>query len=223
MATIEKKRYLQELCVHGFFRIYCTHDIPDVLKQLVLSFYSIIFDEWNKDLSHQSWRINNDTGDIIATAKNGWCNAFGSLIITKGNIQTWKLRISNESVRLRAVFFGISQIKERTESINTRLSHFCTTGWKAAGYGFYSWTGEKQTNLESGYIRKDYGGTWDHNDIVTMTLDMTGEKDEHYGVLSYKLNEEDLGPAFEKIDINGEFRLAVCVFHLDNIQLICNT
>ena len=44
------KGYLQELCVYGFFRLYGTIDIPDVLKQLCLSFYLIVFDEWNKQL-----------------------------------------------------------------------------------------------------------------------------------------------------------------------------
>ena len=50
-----------------------------------------------------------------------------------------------------------------------------------------------------------------------MTLDMTGGE---FGVLSYKMNDKDLGPAFDKIDMNGEYRMAVSIFHDDNLQLI---
>ena len=84
-------------------------------------------------------------------------------------------------------------------------------------YAFYSYDGRIQitrTGKEKCIDR--YGRSWDRNDIITMTLDMTGDK----GKLLYKKNNDDYGPAFQGIDVSKEFRLGVCIYFNDNLQLI---
>ena len=113
-----RKQYLQELCVYGFIRTYFNHDIPDELKRLCLSMYLIVFDSWDVDLSHESFEVVNESGDLIANGNETsnepnlgerWRNAFGTLVIKKGDIKTWKIQITNKNPRAknekRAVFY----------------------------------------------------------------------------------------------------------------------
>ena len=49
-----------------------------------------------------------------------------------------------------------------------------------------------------------------------MTLDMTGNK---YGTLSYTINDENYGIAFDKIDIDKEYCMIVKLYPYDKVQL----
>ena len=108
--------YLQELCVYGFIRIYCKIDIPDVLKQLCLAMYLITIDKWSKQLSHTSFKINQENGHICPSkTSGGWKHAFGSVVVKKGEIMTWSIKITNESTEQynnRAVMYGIKYFRK---------------------------------------------------------------------------------------------------------------
>ena len=224
------KMYLQELCVYGFIRMQCISDIPDALIQIILSMYLMVFDEWNKELSNKWWRIDNKTGQIIANGNSvdkyeerEWKHAFGSFIIKKGEINVWKLRITNKNPRNganRAVFVGIINAEQNESHIKR---YFCAHSMNNSviGYGFYSYSGRKESSREVNKYRYKIGGyggyAWDRNDIVTMTLDMTGTK---YASLSFKVNDKDFGVAFQEIDINLEYRMVIAVYYEDDIQLL---
>ena len=118
--TRARSKELQELSVYGFIRR--SLEVPDDLKQLCFSFYLILMDKWNEEISHSSLKINNDTGDLIARSYSDHRNAFGSFIIRKGDIQTWKIKITNDNPSdnvavNRAVLFGII-------SFNKMKNHF---------------------------------------------------------------------------------------------------
>ena len=215
-------KYLQELCVYGFIREYCNIDIPDVLKELCLSLYLIVIDQWNKKLSHKTFAIDEASREIFSTVTGGRRHAFGSLIIGKGEIMIWSIKITNDNPQRhdnnRAVMFGISNTSE-IDNWNEKSGayHFCDTEFNGSGYGYYAWTGYTHTSLRA--ERNPYGPSWDKDDIITMTLDMTGKK---YGVLSYAINGKDLGVAFDDIDIDGNYRMSVCMHSKDSLQLVEN-
>ena len=181
-------QYLQELFVYGYIRKYCNIDIPDVLKRLCLSFYLITIDKWNKELSHTSFVIDEENKEIstpkISVVSGEWRHAFGSFIIQKGEIMTWSIKITNDNPQkhfaARAVMYGISNSSAQDDwNKKSGAIHFCDTEFNGCGYGYYAWTGSTQTSLKAN--RNPYGLSWDKDDIITVTLDMTGKK---YGVLS---------------------------------------
>ena len=93
-CTLEEKQRLQMLTVYGYIRSVCHMDIPDVLKDICLLFYLIVYDKWNPQTCHQGIKINED-GDIIERAGmvlTRWINAFGTLIVKKGDIQSWIIK-----------------------------------------------------------------------------------------------------------------------------------
>ena len=66
---------------------------------------------------------------------------------------------------------------------------------------------------------KQYGRKWIRDDVITMRLDMTGE----YGVLSYEFNEpiyEDLGMAWDDLDVNETYCLGVWIGNPNTVQLM---
>ena len=81
------------LTVYGYIRSMCHMDIPDVLKDICLLFYVIVYDKWNPETCHQVIKINED-GNVIETefGSYGWMNAFGTLIVKKGDIQSWIIK-----------------------------------------------------------------------------------------------------------------------------------
>ena len=59
------------------------------------------------------------------------------------------------------------------------------------------------------------------NQIVSMTLNMTEHKNNYgFATLSFKVDNEDLGIAFDSIDIRKEYIMAISVFHPCSIQLL---
>ena len=120
---------LQKLLVYGYLREGV--DIPDAVKQICLSFYLILSDKWNKKISNWLWKIDNKTGDIIAIGNgNGVIrHAFGSLVITKGDIQTWIIKITNNAPNM--VIIGIIEYKSDDQSFyqNMIYNAFCEMEW----------------------------------------------------------------------------------------------
>ena len=56
------------------------------------------------------------------------------------------------------------------------------------------------------------------NDVIWMTLDMASYNE--YGLLLYQVNDKDFGIAFDKIDINKTYRMALSLKFGDELQLL---
>ena len=56
-----------------------------------------------------------------------------------------------------------------------------------------------------------------NDDVIAMTLDMSGDK---YATLSYKINEVDYGNAFEEINIEESYSMAIRTWNPTDIQLL---
>ena len=120
----------------------------------------------------------------------------------------------------RAFKFGIMKYNPgHTEFYKSMDSYFTNDSGDynyPTAFAFYSFNGNAQTNLPD----QDYSSAYadvecNKNDVLTMTLDLSGEN----GILSYKWNDKDLGVAFDIIDVNQQYCMVVCVYHNDTFRL----
>ena len=213
-ACMEK---MQELSVYGFIRRY--YEIPDDLKQLCLSFILILRDLWKEERSHSCVKINNETGEGITTGSSHHKNVFGSFIIRKGDMQTWKMKITNARRGPRSVLFGIITYKQNELSFYKHMmGNFidaCEYSCELHAYSWDSWDGVTLCS-DSKHSQRKYG----QNEIISMTLDLTENRNKKNGTLSYTLNHKPLGVMIDDIDINQEYCMAVALFFDDSLQLL---
>ena len=127
------------------------------------------------------------------------------------------MKMGRKKNEKRAVFYGICQADKFHENGQGLQTYFCDVNLQDMGvsYAFYSYDGRTETTAPEPCPHR-YGRSWDRNDIITMTLDMTGGKVR----LGYKKNNDDYGSAFENIDINKGYCMAVCIYFNDNLRLI---
>merc|ERR1712228_251396 len=201
----------------------CTAELPDDLKNMCLSFYLILIDRWNHVKSDKGFEINNNDNNSLILRGNGypfkWRHAFGSTIICKGEIRIWRLTITNDhpnkDIPFRTCMFGIYDVNQERIQVNDRGFTDAYNGW-----AFYAYDGDKihGNGSEKKRMRVHYAKGWDKYDIVTMTLDMTAKKSE-YGILSFKINEQDYGIAYDNLPIDGNYSMAVSMYYKEDLQL----
>ena len=219
----KEKQRLAELCVYGFIRLYClTCSIPNDLQRLCLLMYLDVFDRWNTKISDDGLEFDTNANTVKKTADGGnWKHGFGHLVIIKGDIQTWKIKISNDgqsSETVRNVLFGIIEYNETEQYKVGPLKPFC---WEDGGAAFYAADGKKvSTHYGTNKFGNGYGKKWGKDDIITMTLDMTNNNDKEHGILSFKVNDTDYGIAFDTIDINKQYSMVIALYYQDEIQII---
>ena len=90
---------------------------------------------------------------------------------------------------------------------------------RADAYGF--WGGYLNCTGSYKWFKK-CGAACPKNNILSMTLDLTETEDKKLGTLSFMINNKSFGNknAFENIDINKQYCMALAVFDDDNFQLI---
>eukprot|EP01084_Bolivina_argentea_P026438 49181_1 len=227
MSCKQNQHHLAELTVYGFIRTQCSkkQEMPTVLKEICVSMYLIIHDKWSPNTSHSAFDINDNSNVLKVKKENNtsdWINAFGKLIVRKGEIQTWNIRIMNgnfsdhESRANRVVMFGIIEMQSISHnSLNTNF--FCNYDMHDIhSYAYYSFDGDS-FHCQKG--RTDYGEKWDKDDLITMTLDMTETDNKKFGILSFKKNGIYQGIFANDIDMNREYCMALSIVYEDEIEL----
>ena len=201
-----------ELCVYGYIRRYCIScQLPDALIQLCTLMFFVNIDTWNisgEFLPCAFYDIGKE--NRLATRKKlGWSNwkvIFGTFIVTKGEIQTWKLLADATSHRKAVV--GVIDLNAR--GICEGYFPSAQGSYDAFGLSLESKTPVK-TGMNTSYFRMVSMERVREADKIEMTLNMTVNDNKKYGTLSFKLNEEDLGIAYDNLDIEKEYCLAVSV------------
>ena len=99
---------------------------------------------------------------------------------------------------------------------------FCATR-NQSGIGYYGGTGRKYIGIKKEwnmrgyrYGGSDFGTAWIGEQVITITLDLTGEQ---FGILSMTKGDEDLGILDDKVDIKEEYCLAVAFMNKYTVQL----
>ena len=218
--TQKRQRLLKELLVYGYVRRETEKDqLPTELYHLCFLFYyqSILKDEWNASkLYTQCTELDQNENWIkrLGTAAGDYQyqEGFGTLHIKKGDIQQWRINVKKSETHYIHIGFGIwtvDKVQLSPRPLRDRESFL----WNGI---FLNAMGPTLSNRGTQEY-KVYGRKWTQDDVVTMTLDMTGDK---YGTLSYKINEEDLGVGWDKLDISETYCLAVWIGNPNTVQLM---
>lgn len=176
-------------------------------------------------------------------------NAFGKVEVTAGEVQQWSIKVLNDinanissnQYKATNVQFGIIRKDKisldmtfydeyRDKTVNSAF-----WGEEYRGYAYDSngsklgplrfektnpkWT---QYMMEEG---ENYGNAWGYKDTVTMTLDLTTnytDNGKQFGLLSFAVNGEDQGIAFDDIPIiHGEvYVMAISIYYHMEIELL---
>ena len=217
MSTVSKpkRQELDELCVYGWIRENCINfEMPMDLQKLCILMYVIIMDVWNTEIHTKNVIIDKDDNIANVCRGRGWQHAFGTYIIKKGMIMSWKFKVDgkrgfgtkrNSKRRAIAIFIGIWE----KDKISSNIESSYDGGFynkPNGGYAFYTYQGAiKHKNVHNTvqYAEKCYDG-----DIIKMILDMT-QKESENAVLSYEINDKSYGIAHDDIDIAKEYCLTV--------------
>ena len=197
---------------------------PSELIQECFSFYFILNDEWDYNkINPAVLTINKETNEIkcgIWNSPRGLPMPFGSITVGKGDIQSWKIRVIELSdisqehafIHKEFVFLGICEvsaaIKLKDDPEDKPFTYY--------GCGYASVHNLVVSGPEN--KSKEYGIEWKDGDIIEMILDMTHSE---YGVLSYKVNGEDQGIAWDDIDLSEEYCMALMVQQHTTVKIMC--
>ena len=219
MSAINKTKELeQNMTVYGYIRS-CNVAIPDVLIDLCLLFYLKLFDEWDSTmLSDERLKLDVEKGTVALVSDvmgGNYLDAFGSIILSKGDIQSWKFKCidtgeTKSKLPLR-IAIGIADV-EKLAACEIHGSFGAPT--RKIGIVYYG-TGKKFLSLY-GVSSKKYGSKWYYGEELIMTLDLTGDK---FGKISFKKDDEDFGVLYDKIDVNRQYRMGISMIRKCTIQL----
>ena len=197
------------LCVYGYVRECCSLYkilIPDELIQICFVLYFIKSDCWNALLGNaRDFEFKNENRIAKQVGNNGWTNLYGSIIVRKGDIQIWKLMRCCDDDLIHN--HGVLGIMASTHSKTISNAYFTKATKEAHAISMLTGTLQGSEYNKKSSWRHD-GSSIYKGDTITMTLDMTKEN----VTLSYKINEKDLGVAFNNIDIDKEYCLALSVY-----------
>ena len=214
-----------DLLVSGYLRLHCNHhkneNIPTDLEVLCHWMYNNLFaddieiehkmDEWRPGISHKQLEFIESCNTVTKSMWPNTCfNAFGTLVISKGMIKVWRLKLFSIDPDL---CFGIVDADRFEENKNKLFFD------EENSFGIYTKTGCKYQNkdpMKADYIDREC----EQNDLITMTLNMTGVNEEEFGILSYKINNMDYGVAFDNIDINKRYYMAISILNPTVAQLL---
>ena len=207
---INRKKHYAELCVSGFVRMYCAQSLgrhmPDDLQRLCVSMYFVLTDEWNTKISHEQLEFDITNNIVTSTVQSLWQETFGSMVVKKGEVKTWRLKMLSD---FPDAIIGIVD-KEKLV-----LNGFDTHSWVPSidtRYGMlYTMASDRDL------YGAPYGKRVRINHVIEMTLDMTGDE---YGRLSYKINDIDYGVAFDEIEIERGYNLAMRIGNDCSIQML---
>ena len=172
-------------------------------------------DSWSKHLSDPVFVIKEQ--ELSLAEDQNYPNAFGELVLIKNQFMEWTFEVT--STKLRFHIPAVIGIIEADKAKNDLDLDF--RGSEHPGMGFYLYTGKIYRHTGIDYVDKPlqlFAGQ--ETVAVKMTLDLTLSK----GILSYKTgrsNDEgkmefvDHGIAFDDIDANKSYRMAICFWERD--------
>ena len=223
------------LLVDGYVR-RISHDwdiyIPSEICSVIFEFYPKM-DKWDKALIETgALSVNDNTNTVTFTNVKEyiWKNAFG-----KHRIKPQKYVPSNTAYTKNGKYniihsWRIKIIKARLEIINIGIvicSRFdkirSAFNYKSDGYGIYVCHKTKYGPITSKYEninRGKMGLAFEEGDTVEVILLF---KDNDYGncCIGYRKNESEIEIAFDDLDVNEEYAVAVAMHQRgDCVQIV---
>ena len=200
-----------EMSVYGYIRRHYRHfnEFPLELLQLCLQLYFMAMDSWNALKSHNRFTFQDGLATVSAGLSHP--NAFGNLLLSKGDMMEWKFEICGPFPE--ATMIGIIDSDKAKPSMG---HYFASYKNENHGMAYFCYDGKKCSSKcrQSDYVDESIRAqvVAKHNKII-MILDMTGDK----GLLSFKTGKDsdnlddfiDHGVAFDDIDVSKTYCMAV--------------
>ena len=214
LSYSQEKRYKSELCVCGFIRTQClVENVPQALEELCVEMYFELMDQWDVEESHPGLKF--EANQIVLRPKEGtrcqWISAMGTIILSKGDIKTWRIKILQS---VKDICFGITDIESKNDAHENAsyVSHRLNSHGFGLDFGsLYSY------DENAGRDHINFAKPCEMNNIISMTVDMTGDE---FGIVSYACDDKDLGVAFKNIKMDKQYTMIVSFGRGDKIQLL---
>eukprot|EP01084_Bolivina_argentea_P301892 520972_1 len=211
-----------------------THDVPIGIKNLCVLYY-LETEQFGKHGDQLMILSSNgrEENDILETIELCYCSAYGTVIVDKkkhpDSIYKWTFRIKKEN-ESGLPCIGIVSIEGNDElpmnSTCFRLNHRNSSNQVTSNHKYYAW--QMDTNrLRSKEIDSSQLFFVQYNqaqrdlitdaDIIEMRINVKNK------TLKYYSNDKDFGIAFNNIDMNRQYCLAISVgfsYKADQIQII---
>ena len=217
MSSQSGKKLRDKLAVQGFIRENCESvAIPEELISLCFIMYFINIDQW---IPANKFELLGDSSIArrMETGSSAWNPIFGSILVKKGDIQTWKLkRCVNDKVADNEDddHFGLIGIID-INSVEQCDGFFSSHG----GYGLSVLSGNICA-YRTEDMNRGYSPAPGSQQIITMTLDLTVNEQKGKGTLSYKFDNIDQGVAVDSLDIDLTYCLAMSLCRYDAYEII---
>ena len=217
-----------ELLVFGFVKEFVTVAVPNDILLLLVVWLRIkdVIDETNSDKGIYVETIDGDNPYQKISRKNldwrgkkAYISALGTDIIEKGQTQTWKFKILSNDPS-----FVIGIIDNNNISLREVIGRFYYK--ELNGYALSTSSGLKYHGATIGE-RFEYAQQFkiELNYLITLTLDLSQEENAK-GIVKYiieppkkdqrfdvKMDGEHTNIAFDKVDIDKQYRLAVAFWY----------
>ena len=208
----ETQKIVQELTVHGYLRLNYNETFPRELMGVCVSFYLLLRENWSRIIRksgqpiHASEKANlldHANKCFVNTLSNKNIAAAGSLMISRGDFQTWTFKITEYNEN--GVIFGIHTILNDPNKYRF-------------GCGLNSATGKVSYGNKADKTSKEYCQPFGKGDIVEMVLNMRGNTE--YGSLSFKINGEKKGIATDIIGIDSEYYMRTALTPHSSVKIL---
>ena len=181
--------YIRQEFMQKYKDIYIPFSIIDIC--IVFSFMSFL---WDLDTKHKDFDANNHTLQVYHSKNTSIANIYSSTIMKEKSIYVFKIKLIGFCVSI----FGIVDSKCFANTLSDKVFAFDERN----AYGFGGRYGYK-------YMYRDctkYGDQPKRGDIIEMRFDKIN------GTLSYKINDKDLGVAWNGInnDLDYKFGAYAC-------------
>ena len=200
--------------VYGYIRKtfveeYKISNIPSIIIDLLIVFSYLVF-EWDLETKHENVVADNDTLSVKLASDTHIGNIYSKTILDVKAIYIFKIKVINHSC-------GIWGIVNQNQFANDGTVKNCTYALYAKdGHGYGGAFGYKYKT--KGVTYKDYAlkpGNNGESSVVEVTFNKIK------GELSYKLGDENLGIAWDNIDIEKKYRFAAYISsHQESFQVI---
>lgn len=200
-----------KLTVFGYVRTRVIFLIPVDVCKIIVTFYKLQ-DDWDKLLSNESIKINDDYIAENTNDLSTWVNAFGVHKI-EHSIKEWTLRV----FKIDSIIIGIVPSEMIHKQHNT--GDYTSERSKLKGFGLCGSNGicyEPYDYVKGIEIKQVRTG-----DIVCMKLDTTSKGLlSHKGLLSYKVNDGPYKVAYRTVNYKTSWTLAVSLYAAGKVQLL---
>jgi len=176
----------------------------------------VIADRFDKFYSNIALKTDGKTLQRT-TKESNWYTGFGTEYVQKGETRSWKVKlITAESAAFFKGYIGICDVSKCDPKMEGPVSDT-----KNEQYAMHMYNGHKCHQSRDG---KPYAAKVTRGKVVEMVLSLKvpkGNKGKNrVGTLKYIVDGKDCGVAFDDVDVNKCYKLAISIQNRETYSLV---